>query len=284
MSTTPTMTDTPSTTWALDREVVLGARAKAHRRLALVAHAAAARDDEVLELALQVAPGARVPAEAVVSEGMWPDAPPDGVRANRVHGLVMYLDRAARPDRSEQRLEDIRVYAPARNGHGIDARDPIELRLAGCEYAVGHRLELGEIAVGRGLDEARVEVGGGQVALLAGVIVDVVAGELLVAAEVVGGLRHGHAEVRGDVAPVDAAFPEQAELDELEALLGAPAPLVVRDVHRSLHRRAHFLYECYFYTSIITIRIRLCGQRFRADGSIVNAIEPVLGTTKRQSP
>ena len=148
----------------------------------------------------------------------------------------MYLDRAVRPDRREKRLEDIRLYAPVGNGHGIDPWNPIELRLVGCEDAVRHRLELGEVAVGGGLDEARVEVGGRQVALLAGVILNVVAGELFVAAEVVGGLRHGHAEMGGDVAPVDAAFPEQAELDEFQPLLDTPAQSASPFEHQNASR------------------------------------------------
>ena len=61
---------------------------------------------------------------------------------------------------------------------------------------------------------------------------------LLVAAEIVGGLWYRHAETRGDVAPVDTAFPEQAELEELEAyVVNAFLKLLIERFTRCVRER-----------------------------------------------
>ena len=128
--------------------------------------------------------------------------------------------------------------------------------LVGADDAVGHRLELAQIPVCARLDETGVEVGGGQIALLAGVVVNVVAGQLLVEAQIIRGLWYRHTEARGDVAAVDTPLPEQTKLYELKALLGAPAPLVIRVVHRPPRRSIYFLDQCCFYAHIVTICIK----------------------------
>jgi hypothetical protein len=45
-----------------------------------------ARQQEILELVLQVAIGPRVPAEAIIAEGMRRDPPPDG------SGRTLFID------------------------------------------------------------------------------------------------------------------------------------------------------------------------------------------------
>ena len=54
-------------------------------RLAFRADIEDARQQEVLELMLQVALSPRVPAKAIIAEGMRRDAPPDRVRPHLVH-------------------------------------------------------------------------------------------------------------------------------------------------------------------------------------------------------
>ncbi|MPL79684.1 hypothetical protein SDC9_25568 [bioreactor metagenome] len=174
-----------------------------------------ARQEEVLELVLKVAIGPRVPAEPVIAEGVRRDPPPNGVRPHLVHRLVEDVDRGALAAGVENLAQHRDVDVPPGGQRDIGAGKRRDPGIARGHGAFGDRTKLREIDVRVRFEEAQNELFGGDIALGAGVILHVSWRALLIERQILGRLRHRHAEELCDVGAIDRSLPEQTELDEL---------------------------------------------------------------------
>src|SRR5579883_2945296 len=106
--------------------------------------------------------------------------------------------------------------------------------MGSVEYAFGDRPKLIEIRRRIRLQETGLKVIASDVALGALVIDRVVRRTLLIEREVFRGLRHRHVEHLYDVGAIDAALPEEPELDEFEPPFHSPFQLCSPMPHEPL--------------------------------------------------
>src|SRR5690606_3049057 len=79
----------------------------------------ASRENEVLELAVDVTEGTYMPAQSVIAESVGRNPPPLGGGFLSAHRLVANLDGMALPYGLEDIAKDVGLHAPVWNGQGI---------------------------------------------------------------------------------------------------------------------------------------------------------------------
>ena len=122
--------------------------------------------------------------------------------------------------------EDVLAAAAAKSAApapAVSAPAPAPATAAGSRGEERVKMTRLRQTIARRLKEAQNELFGSDIALGAGVILHVPRRALLVERQILGRLRHRHAERLNEVGPVDRALPEQPELYELETLLDSPA-------------------------------------------------------------
>jgi hypothetical protein len=190
---------------------------------------------EVLEAFVGKAKGARVPAEAVERDGVGGNPAPARLRAGQ--GLVLHLDRLGPADGADDRAKCHWLNAANRRRGGCvgwQVRDPAVLAL---QHVVGNEAELREVVRGVWRAELAVEVGPANIGARALVVDHVVRRQRDVAIQIRGCLVHRDAELLHHVDAINVPLPEQAELDELEALLNTPAQFRFSVAHVALPDR-----------------------------------------------
>ena len=162
-----------------------------------------------------------MPAEPVERDGMRHDPPP--ARLGTGQGLVFHLYRLGPADGADDRAECCWINAThgrRRRGVGREIGDPGVLSV---KDPVRDRAQLGKVATGVGLEEVRLEAWAADIGPRALVVDHVVRCEADVAVQVGGRLVYRDPELIHQIAAVHMSLPEQAELDELKALLDARA-------------------------------------------------------------
>ena len=200
-------------------DIVLGDRAGVPGAFRL-RHAA---EDEVTEFAGLAVECSCVPAEPVMRKRVGLDDPPGG--PGSAHRLIRDIQSAAMADRPEDRAQDERIHRALGDRRRVEWRRHSKHRVLGGEGADIDQTELPEQTPGVRRRLRRPEVLSRDVSLRRLVVSHTRRPAREIAPDIGGSLAHRDAEAADEIVAVHRADPEQALLDEGQALLDAPAQM-----------------------------------------------------------